>query len=353
MHVSLGLGMLNTILLALSGITVFSAVNSARLDRPATARMWLILTMALGVSFLGIKFSEYANKHYLGLLPSINEKQIYQQADREYVSAVDQRLVRMIAELESQSATTPLSEADRSKLDRLYELRSYMSTYTANSVGRGNDDYIGLMHMKLMAHQIFPHSDTTRGLEEVLTVDLGNLRGFSERLSNRLNLARGRVPMIEEQIASLEKSVRDAAMLSLSEESANSAKIESEKWIEVKKEQIKALNVEIDGLALRLKPVQGRVQMLEYFADPQFEDGFNAALGLRLPVVITNGQPWMSVFLLLTGMHALHLIAGLLVFLWFLPRRLDIRRAASLHIAAMYWQLVDVIWLALFWLIYF
>ena len=60
----------------------------------------------------------------------------------------------------------------------------------------------------------------------------------------------------------------------------------------------------------------------------------------------------MSMYLLLTGTHALHVIVGLLVFGYFWFRRLDIRVAPAFYVAVMYWQFVDVVWLAMFWRIY-
>ncbi len=354
MHVSLGLGMLNTVFLVLSGVTAFAAVNAAREDQPRRAKLMLTVTIVLGLVFLGVKFQEYSTKYRLGLLPSPAGQQIYQESTRQYVSAVDQQLTDLIADMERRSGTAEFAEEDQQRLERLYELKTHMSGFTANFVGRSNDPAMQQVQMNLMAQQIFPNSGPTRGLEEVLTLNLTNLMALRDRMATRLELGQQRAERIREQMSSLEQSVSDQARLGTSQSgTADTIEAEPEKWLGIKQDQLKLLNVEIEKLKLSLEPVQGRVQMLGYFADPEFEQGFNAALGLRLPVVVTNGQAWIGVYLLLTGLHALHLIAGLLVFFWFWPRRLDRHRAAALFVAAMYWQFVDVVWLAIFWLIYF
>ena len=352
MHLSVGLGVLNTVMLVISGVTAFAAANFARSDRPWSARLLLLLTIALGSGFLVVKLGEYAEKYRLGLMPSASHPQIFAHPGPEYVSAVDQRLRTLIAEMEQQSDAAGLTEEERQRLDQLYELKTHMSGYTATFVGRSLNPHMQEMQMKLMAQQIYPNSEPTLGLEEILALDLERMMALQKRDSTRLILARQRISRIDEQIESLDEAVRDAALLGSIGDSGTPESNPSE-WLEVKQEQRKQLNTEIERLELALQPVEGRIAVLNYYVDPKYEDGINAALGLRLPVVVTNGDIWMSVYLLLTGMHLIHLLAGLLAFFWFLPQKLTGKQADRLYVAAMYWQLVDVVWLAIFWFIYF
>ncbi len=351
MGVSLGLGLLNTVLLLASGLAAYTACAAARRDRPLSAKFFLVLAMSLGCVFLTLKFGEYRETYRLGLFPSPAGRQIFEKPDLEYVSQVDQRLAEMIAVMERQRVANP-RQFDAERLDRLYELKSYLSGHTAMFAGRGGDPYRTEGMIRLMARQIFPHADTTRGEEEVLELELYELHALRGRIEGRLQVIRQRIPFVEEQIESMSRAIEEASNLGIVSRQSADPDIETADWLAVKEKQLTQLNVEKERLELGLKPITGRIRMLEYLADLKFV-GFNHNFGLRLPVVVANGHAWMSIFLLLTGMHALHLIAGLLAFLRFIPVRLDSRRAGSLYVTSLYWQFVDIAWLAIFWIVYF
>lgn len=65
-------GSLNTIVLLSSSLTMALAVRAAALEDRRAATIFLILTMALGATFLGIKLTEYQHKIHDGLLPGPN-----------------------------------------------------------------------------------------------------------------------------------------------------------------------------------------------------------------------------------------------------------------------------------------
>ncbi len=73
--------------------------------------------------------------------------------------------------------------------------------------------------------------------------------------------------------------------------------------------------------------------------------------GLRIN---TNG--YGSVFYLTTGFHGLHVIGGLLAFIFLMIRttlsRFTPAQATSAIVVSYYWHFVDVVWIALFFMIY-
>ncbi|MFO1066862.1 MAG: cytochrome c oxidase subunit 3, partial [Pirellulales bacterium] len=73
---------------------------------------------------------------------------------------------------------------------------------------------------------------------------------------------------------------------------------------------------------------------------------------LRLPVYIPSGHMWASTYFLITGIHALHVFIGLIVFLCILPKKLDAKKAGLLENSGLYWHFVDIVWIFLFPLIY-
>ena len=70
-----------------------------------------------------------------------------------------------------------------------------------------------------------------------------------------------------------------------------------------------------------------------------------------------SSNPYGSVFYLATGFHGLHVIGGLIAFLFLLGRSFAARRfgrheATSAIVVSYYWHFVDVVWIALFGAIY-
>jgi len=68
-------------------------------------------------------------------------------------------------------------------------------------------------------------------------------------------------------------------------------------------------------------------------------------------------SPYGSVFYLTTGFHGLHVVGGLIAFLFLLGRSFTARRfghheATTAIVVSYYWHFVDVVWIALFAVIY-
>jgi cytochrome c oxidase subunit 3 len=74
--------------------------------------------------------------------------------------------------------------------------------------------------------------------------------------------------------------------------------------------------------------------------------------GIRL-----NGDGYGSMFYLTTGFHGLHVTGGLIAFILFLIRttmgRFTPAQATAAIVVSYYWHFVDVVWIALFAMIYF
>jgi len=70
-----------------------------------------------------------------------------------------------------------------------------------------------------------------------------------------------------------------------------------------------------------------------------------------------SSSPYGSVFYLTTGFHGLHVVGGLIAFLFVLGRSFSAKRfghheATTTIVTSYYWHFVDVIWIALFGAIY-
>lgn len=81
-----------------------------------------------------------------------------------------------------------------------------------------------------------------------------------------------------------------------------------------------------------------------------------ARLAPSAGVVPQNVQLFFSVYFLMTGLHGIHVVAGMAVLFWILlrARRGEFSSAyfTPVDLAGLYWHLVDLIWIYLFPLLY-
>ena len=71
-----------------------------------------------------------------------------------------------------------------------------------------------------------------------------------------------------------------------------------------------------------------------------------------------SSSPFGSVFYLATGFHGIHVTGGLIAFLMVIGRAFAVRNfghkeATTAVVVSYYWHFVDVVWVALFLIIYF
>jgi cytochrome c oxidase subunit 3 len=69
-----------------------------------------------------------------------------------------------------------------------------------------------------------------------------------------------------------------------------------------------------------------------------------------------NAKIFFSVYFLMTGLHGIHVLAGIVAMLWLLKclRRGDFNDGhfTKVDMVALYWHVVDIIWIYLFLLLY-
>lgn len=77
---------------------------------------------------------------------------------------------------------------------------------------------------------------------------------------------------------------------------------------------------------------------------------------LHLTPIIPHGNLWASCYFTMTGIHALHVFGGIVVFaiilLMALFGRLSQRHEGVIELTGLYWHFVDIVWIFLFPLLY-
>jgi len=91
-HLSEPIGAFNTFVLICSSVTIVLALEAARANKASLAKTWMVLTLALGTLFLGVKAYEYQAKFAHGIYPWSPRSRVFEKPDLYYGSAVRARL---------------------------------------------------------------------------------------------------------------------------------------------------------------------------------------------------------------------------------------------------------------------
>ncbi len=331
------IGALNTFVLICSSVTIVFALENAKRNAPATAKRWLLLTMLLGSTFLGIKAYEYSEKFSHGIYPRNPRSLIYDRPDVNYLAGLKADLKSEIRDLEQATQAAELPE-DTNRLETLYLLQSGMVGWTEQKVGASEDPLMRRFAIDALAHQIYPlaDSDHDQQIATYLAAELAEVKQIYEQTLPELTTAESQLNDAQAEIA----------RLSAVEQPDAAAKAELQQQTEIASE----LTAQISNLKSEVIPLSKRIEALAEFE--HLPEGINEHYHLRLPVVIPSGNTWANTYFLLTGFHALHVLLGLVAFLLMCPLTLGVARAGLVENVGLYWHFVDIVWIFLFPLLY-
>jgi heme/copper-type cytochrome/quinol oxidase subunit 3 len=127
-HLSEPIGAFNTFVLICSSVTIVLALEAAKANKTGLAKLWMVLTLALGTLFLGIKGYEYQAKFSHGIFPWAPHGLIHERPDLYYGSAVRARLgepaiIDRLKELDETPADK-LSTEERAARTALQQVRT-------------------------------------------------------------------------------------------------------------------------------------------------------------------------------------------------------------------------------------
>jgi len=111
-------------------------------------------------------------------------------------------------------------------------------------------------------------------------------------------------------------------------------------------EELEALSLAAHGI-----PMSKRQQAVHYhyLSEQKYREA-------HLPELRLYGNTWSSFYFTLTGIHALHVLGGMVVFavllVFYLLGRLGPDKALWVENAGLYWHFVDIVWIFLFPLLY-
>jgi cytochrome c oxidase subunit 3 len=137
-HLSEPIGAFNTFVLICSSVSIVLCLEAAKASKSAAAKGWLLITLALGSVFLGVKMYEYNAKFSHGIYPQYPHSLIFERPDLNYASAVRLRLEALEAQLQSEETALKTElEAAGAKLDDdagLKEVRERLALVSAERI---------------------------------------------------------------------------------------------------------------------------------------------------------------------------------------------------------------------------
>ena len=362
-HLLEHLGGLNTTVLLFSSATIVFALEFARQDKAKQAKMCMGITLVLGLSFLGIKISEYYSKYSHGIYPNKPHSLIYEKPDLYYLQAVKLRLADL--DTGSGAGRAAVSEGESKAAPAVAPVAAAGAAGGADSAAGASKEAAATAPDT--SDQDASTAPTTEGAaataagtsEPAPLTDDQKLYQWPEYAAVHLQDKRG-ISALAQLIYPLEDNCQGVAQY-VEELRKTPPKMKvAGKWVELDTDGQRILN---QWLELKV------VKEMERDWDKRIDDSKTAGIsvldidrmflgineedhGKRLPIMIPSGNMWASTYFLLTGFHALHVLVGLIVFALLMIPRLDSSRADTIENTGLYWHFVDLVWIFLFPLLY-
>ena len=334
-HIEEFLGAINTFFLICSSVTIVLAMEYAQRNQAALAKIFLYITFAFGVIFLGIKAYEYNAKFAHGIYPKKPHSLLYEKADVNYAAAVRTELTDKLTALSSLTAEEgqELSETQAKQKEVVESLLAFVNfqenlAVTADTHKQRQDA------LDLIADVIYHrHSVEHHDAEYYERVE-------ATLLANK-SAAESELQALETEYQSNQQKL---AQIAADDVAAQAPVLARQGAIDLMKTP---LQQRINGLAILTSEAATEQGVNEMFTK---EGG--GWPWITLPMMIPSGNMWASTYFLMTGFHAIHVLVGLIMFAFAFPMKLDARKAYFLENIGLYWHFVDLVWIFLFPLLY-
>jgi cytochrome c oxidase subunit 3 len=333
-HLEERVGAFNTFVLICSSVTIVLALEAARKNRAAQAKLFLVLTFLLGSLFLAVKAYEYQAKFSHGIFPQLPHSLIYEKPDLHYAAAVHDRLKSKQTEFAQQrqalqAEQSDLSETDLDRLNRVNILEIGLARWSQEEAAMGN-----VRPIEQMAAAIYAGHDA---------------HGDAEQHEAERRAA------IDAEISEVSRQLREVEQ---HRDGLTARQAQLQLATDAPADEPQQLAAQLAPLPDKINLLTNRIRALELIRDS--EHGLNETFAaessgfpwLVLPMMIPGGNMWASTYFLLTGFHALHVLVGLILFVIALFFVLDARKANFLENTGLYWHFVDLVWIFLFPLLY-
>jgi len=322
-------GAVNTIILLASSLTAAWAVRNAQLGQKGLLKMNILLTIGGAFGFMGVKTIEYSHKIHDGLLPAgmfdpaheVWETPSFKKKHPESAEAAE-RIIAAIAERKAQKAAVRdeiVGDSDALKLVPVIAAPKAAPAENAAPASKAADAEPAVKEeakAPTEAKAEVAKAEADDGEEKPAKADADSAEAAAEAPA--------------EDAPAAEEKAEPAAATKKSE-----PVLADDVWLE---SQLRALTKEerrpLEMAGVIRKPADGPIE----FARP-------AKAGV-----------FFSIYFFMTGLHGLHVLIGIGLWVWMLAivsrRKVGDKYFGPIDFTALYWHLVDLIWIYLFPMLY-
>ena len=288
------LGGVNTIVLIFSSFTMAWAVRAAQLGQRRLLPVLLAITLLCGFGFLGIKSVEYHHKWKHGLLWGKNFD--YAALEHGLEDHGAHEAAATLAEGPAMEAAIPGAEAG-----------------------------------------------TTSGTESAAATDeAAGLRGAAEAAAAAVPPGEG-----ADAGSGADQAATEATTLPVADQPVSAQQLMEEP-------QADAIRPVAEGF--RAPSIRSNLEQSALSPEGLRDVVAEHAAHGTLEAIPRNVHIFFGIYFVMTGLHGLHVIAGMIVIGWLLVRSLrgdfGTRNFSAVDLGGLYWHLVDLVWIFLFPLLY-
>ncbi len=198
----------------------------------------------------------------------------------------------------------------------------------------------------VLAHKALGHGEVSKAVRYVLaTLALGGVFMVVKAVEYKAKFDHHIVPSQVQPANNLYESVNAAYLEGLNRAVAS---LEKSKASDEALSDVRALANDLNAGKLPPAEKLKRAKELSHKYGERHE--------LGVPVLIPNGNLWASLYFTLTGIHALHVLGGMVIFvlllLWASAGRFGTAHTQFVEMTGLYWHFVDIVWIFLFPLLY-
>ncbi len=333
------LGAINTGVLLFSSLTMAWAVRCAQLRQHKMLAGMIAATLSCAAIFLGVKAIEYSHKWSMGLLPAglyhYDAANPHHEGGPNYLMWISAPFAAALI-LVVLWLIVAIVKKDQFKINVLKPLVVVAACFFVG-VGLGTilesgESSAAEGHGAVAAAHEGEHADHADHAEEAAATPAAAEAGEAEQKpSDEAASEEAAASDLTEPAAEL--SMEDEALELLAGQAGNSGAADA---LEARRRQRQVAEGEVvagqDGAIAHLPPVEPQINT------PRMAGVF------------------FSIYYCMTGVHAIHILAGMGVLIWLLVRalRADFHEQyfGPVDYVGLYWHLVDLIWIYLFPLLY-
>ncbi len=352
-YLDTNMGALNTIVLIFSSFTAAWAVRNAQLGETKLLRINIVLTIVCALTFMCVKYVEYSHKFHDGLLPSKHfnpreelwENETFKKKHPESAAAMERLLAQM--EANKKEAALRIDRTPRTPLQLVPAVNQAPATET-KAAAPGDT--------KTTAEPAAPKAAETTAVDQK-----GDAKGQQAQAEAAPagSAQKAPEPPAAGSAVPLAAGQPEAVPAQAAPDQAAPDQAAPDQAAPVEAAPKAAASDNVKELAADIRIADAIRRLTKEEAEPLIKAGIIRSTADGSPITLARPEKagvFFSIYFFMTGLHGVHVLIGIGVWVWMLVRsmrrRFGPRYFGPIDFSALYWHLVDLIWIYLFPMLY-